>query len=312
MVDGVGQDFLVGPDVEHAEGEVVARAGQLVLVQDHFARRGAGHCQARGRRRPERGCRRRLRRLRAGRPWPRPAPRSPRGPGSGRPAGSARGTACRPATRDQYHQPWWKTGVEMSVSATRTRICSKRLFLRRLRGAPGRRRRRCFRPRGRRSPRGRLGWRAIASRPAGCRRGRRGRRDGAVQPAVRGSRGAGMALAVTVARRSYPVGSRRARVTADAGEAARAGGERPAGRPGRRGRPSAGGRRSRPLRTRSGHERLLAVVVGDPDDPAVMLAAEEMAGELWQWARGEGGPVGSSQRMRCRRLRRRRPARPSG
>jgi hypothetical protein len=32
------------------------------------------------------------------------------------------------------------------------------------------------------------------------------------------------------------------------------------------------------------HERLLAVVVGDPDDPAVMLAAEEMAGELWQWA----------------------------
>ena len=40
---------------------------------------------------------------------------------------------------------------------------------------------------------------------------------------------------------------------------------------------------------REGHERLLAVVVGDPDDPAVMLAAEEMAGELWQWARGGGG-----------------------
>jgi hypothetical protein len=34
-------------------------------------------------------------------------------------------------------------------------------------------------------------------------------------------------------------------------------------------------------------ERLLAVVVGDPDEPAVMLAAQEMAAELWQWA-GEG------------------------
>ena len=38
-------------------------------------------------------------------------------------------------------------------------------------------------------------------------------------------------------------------------------------------------------------ERLLAVVVGDLDDPAVMLAAEEMAGELWQWAKGEGRPA---------------------
>lgn len=36
---------------------------------------------------------------------------------------------------------------------------------------------------------------------------------------------------------------------------------------------------------RRAHERLLAVVVGDPDDPAVMLAADEMAGELWQWAK---------------------------
>ena len=42
-------------------------------------------------------------------------------------------------------------------------------------------------------------------------------------------------------------------------------------------------------------ERLLAVVVGDPDDPAVMLAAEEMAGELWQWAKGEAGGPASSQ-----------------
>ena len=34
---------------------------------------------------------------------------------------------------------------------------------------------------------------------------------------------------------------------------------------------------------RGRRERLLAVVVGDPADPAVALAAEEMAGELWQW-----------------------------
>ena len=39
---------------------------------------------------------------------------------------------------------------------------------------------------------------------------------------------------------------------------------------------------------RDGRERLLAVVVGDPDDPAVMLAAQEMAGELWQWAKEKG------------------------
>ncbi len=40
-----------------------------------------------------------------------------------------------------------------------------------------------------------------------------------------------------------------------------------------------------------GRERLLAVVVGDPDDPAVMLAAQEMAGELWQWAGDQQSPV---------------------
>jgi hypothetical protein len=40
-------------------------------------------------------------------------------------------------------------------------------------------------------------------------------------------------------------------------------------------------------------ERLLAVVVGDPDDPAVMLAAEEMAGELWQWVSDAGGAASS-------------------
>ena len=31
-------------------------------------------------------------------------------------------------------------------------------------------------------------------------------------------------------------------------------------------------------------ERLLGVVVGAPDDPAVVAAAEEMAGELFRWA----------------------------
>lgn len=42
-------------------------------------------------------------------------------------------------------------------------------------------------------------------------------------------------------------------------------------------------------------EKLLAVVVGDPNDPAVMLAAEEMAGELWQWAsRDEGRQAGGA------------------
>ena len=32
---------------------------------------------------------------------------------------------------------------------------------------------------------------------------------------------------------------------------------------------------------RQGRERLLAVLVGDPGDPAVMAAAREMAAELW-------------------------------
>ncbi len=37
-------------------------------------------------------------------------------------------------------------------------------------------------------------------------------------------------------------------------------------------------------------ERLLGVMVGDPADPAVALAAEEMAGELWQWINVAGEP----------------------
>ena len=39
-------------------------------------------------------------------------------------------------------------------------------------------------------------------------------------------------------------------------------------------------------------ERLLAVLVGDPADPAVAAAAAEMAGELWPWA----APAGRSDR----------------
>ena len=36
---------------------------------------------------------------------------------------------------------------------------------------------------------------------------------------------------------------------------------------------------------RGSHERLLAVMVGDPSDAATAAAAAEMAGELWPWAR---------------------------
>jgi hypothetical protein len=37
-------------------------------------------------------------------------------------------------------------------------------------------------------------------------------------------------------------------------------------------------------------ESWLAVMVGDPEDPAVMAAATEMASELWPWA-GAGTPA---------------------
>jgi hypothetical protein len=40
----------------------------------------------------------------------------------------------------------------------------------------------------------------------------------------------------------------------------------------------------------AGRERWLAVMVGDLEDPAVMAAAQEMAGELWPWA-GTGGAM---------------------
>jgi hypothetical protein len=92
-----------------------------------------------------------------------------------------------------------------------------------------------------------------------------------------------------VARRSYPVGSRLAKVTSDLDEAARTIG---AGQPvvlvGKDAEALGAAVAAAPDQGR--YERLLALVVGDPDDPAVMLAAEEMAGELWPWANA-GGPV---------------------
>jgi hypothetical protein len=103
-----------------------------------------------------------------------------------------------------------------------------------------------------------------------------------------------MVLAVTVARRSYTVGSRRAKVTSDVDEAVRSV---------QQGRPvvlvgsdaAALGEVVSSAPDQRADERLLAVVVGDPEDPAVMLAAEEMAGELWQWARDGDSEDGQGQ-----------------
>jgi len=39
-------------------------------------------------------------------------------------------------------------------------------------------------------------------------------------------------------------------------------------------------------------ERFLGVMVGDPSSAEVLAAADEMAGELWQWARGTASPPG--------------------
>jgi hypothetical protein len=90
-----------------------------------------------------------------------------------------------------------------------------------------------------------------------------------------------------VARPSYPLGSRRrkgrAKVTGDADEAVQA---VEAGTPVVLVGEDAGslGEAILSAPDQGRRERLLAVVVGDPADPAVILAAEEMAGELWQWA----------------------------
>jgi hypothetical protein len=91
----------------------------------------------------------------------------------------------------------------------------------------------------------------------------------------------------TVARRSYTVGSPRATIVDDPARAAELVargapvllvaedadllGAAVAGGPDRRRR-----------------ERLLAVMVGDPDDPVVMAAAQEMAAELWPWSARDG------------------------
>ena len=55
----------------------------------------------------------------------------------------------------------------------------------------------------------------------------------------------------------------------------------------------------------AGRERLLAVMVGDPEDPAVMAAAREMASELFPWTTratpgpGEPVPVPEGSRRRA-------------
>jgi hypothetical protein len=42
-------------------------------------------------------------------------------------------------------------------------------------------------------------------------------------------------------------------------------------------------------------ERLLAVMVGNPADPGVVAAAQEMAGELWPWAGPVLAPTGKAR-----------------
>ena len=82
---------------------------------------------------------------------------------------------------------------------------------------------------------------------------------------------------------SYPVGQPAAKVTTDVAEASRCVSD---------GTPTvlvsedgaAVGRALRSSPDEGARERLLGVLIGDPDDPAVRAAAEEMAGELWPWA----------------------------
>ena len=49
----------------------------------------------------------------------------------------------------------------------------------------------------------------------------------------------------------------------------------------------------------AGHQRLLALMVGDPADPAVAAAAHEMAAELWPWA-GPHPPAAAAGRPTSR------------
>ena len=126
VVDGVGEDLLVRADVEDPHGEVIGAAGEDVLVEDDLAGvRGdlrLGACASPGRRGAVAGDAR----ARAGRRGPRPStwPAERDLLGSGRRQCTG---YCWPArVRDQYHQPPWNAGVEMSVSAARARICSNK------------------------------------------------------------------------------------------------------------------------------------------------------------------------------------------
>jgi hypothetical protein len=83
-----------------------------------------------------------------------------------------------------------------------------------------------------------------------------------------------------MARSSYTVGAGPAKVTVRPAEALAA---VEAGSPVVLVGPDSGalGAVVRGAADRHGRERLLAAMVGDPDDPAVAAAAQEMAAELW-------------------------------
>jgi hypothetical protein len=95
-------------------------------------------------------------------------------------------------------------------------------------------------------------------------------------------------LGLTVSRTSYPFGSLGAKITECPGEASRLAAEgTPALLVG--GDAAALGEVVAVAPDRDSHERLLAVMVGDPSSPGTAAAAAEMAGELWPWARAARG-----------------------
>jgi hypothetical protein len=87
----------------------------------------------------------------------------------------------------------------------------------------------------------------------------------------------------TVARRSYTVGSPRATLVGDPARAAELVAE---GEPVLLVAEDANllGAAVADAPDQGRRERLLAVMVGDPEDPVVMAAAREMAAELWPWS----------------------------
>jgi len=92
-----------------------------------------------------------------------------------------------------------------------------------------------------------------------------------------------------VARPSYPVGEAIAKVVAAPEEASRLVAH---GTPSVLVGPDARllGQLLRDAPDEGARDRLLGVMVGDPEAGDVHAAAQEMAGELWQWAKKPGGP----------------------